>query len=886
MVSLRPHLLVTISLALASAAPAASDFIWVEGEDAVRHTMQPHGWYDSVKKENLSGKEWLSHFAGGTPPVADFEIRVSEPGDYHFWIRANSVAAPRLSYKLGGADWIEVDLRQSVENINIASDGKPDMRFISWINAGQLHLAEGTQRIAFKFLSANNNHGALDCFVLTRSPFMPRGALKPGQRTSKANPGLFAWEPDVDAFTDDAVIDLRHLNEDVAGRTGRVAAKGNHFVLGDGTPVKFWAANIGGAIHRLDHQSHIYLAKHLAKRGVNLVRIHGGIYSSRDPAVDKQKIDNLHHFVRALKQEGIYTKLSFYFPAWFRLDPWHKQGDRWSFMLLFFDPDMQRIYFRWADALLKTPNPYTGVPLGKDPAVAIVEIQNEDSHFFWTFDKKNAPPERWETLRQLYGSWLKRRYGSLEKALAAWGGARVEGDDPADGKMELLSAWNMTRAGLEGAPRRRKRVSDQVRFLTENMRGFYARAIGYFDAECGYDGLVSCGNWRTADASVLGPLEQYCYTAGDVIDHHGYFDHNHKGDGANWSVRPGHTFSSQSALSLRDANPLPYVEVDGHPNIISEIGWPMPNMYRAEWPFLTAAYGCLNGLDAICHFSLRGAGWDQSVSKFPMSTPTALGSFFATALIYRQQHVQEGASVVSEHLAIEDLLALKGSNVFVRPALDQLRADQVPSGQTGRIEEAIDPATFYAGRVTRSFDGRPEQSRVGDIRQFIDRQGKTIASATGEVRLDYGAQVVTIDTPKAQGAAGFLGRESTIRLGDTDIQMANDYGTVLVVALDNRPLARSKEILIQCMTIDQLYGWETSEPGGMAGTIRSVGSAPWGVQKIDAAVTLRLPGGKPTQVIACDENGYATDKVTSVSSGADAITIDINETTRYTVVMR
>ena len=880
------HLLVTSLLTLGNVALGAGNFIWVEGEDAVQHTMQRHGWYDSVKKENLSEGEWLSHFASGAPPVAEYTFRVPKTGDYSFWVRANSVANPRLSYRLGDGEWVEIDLSQAVENINIASDGKPDMRFISWVNAGQVTLSQRTQQIAFKFHSPNNNHGAIDCFVLTQGTFIPRGALKPGQRTHKANRGFFAWEPPADPFTDDALLDLRHLNEDVAGRSGRVDTRDNSFVLGDGTPVKFWAANIGGAIEDLDHTSHVYLARQLAKRGVNLVRVHGGYYSSHDPTFDMEKLDSLHHFVSALKQEGIYTKLSFYFPAWFRLDPWHKEGGRWPFMLLFFDPEMQEVYFNWADALLKTPNPYTGAPLGQDPAVAIVEIQNEDSHFFWTFGKDSAPPDKWETLKQLYGSWLKQRYGSLDSPLAAWDGRRVDGDAPAEGKMELLGAWHMTRAGIEAAPRRHKRISDQVRFLTENMRGFYEQAIDYFATECGYTGLVSCGNWRTADASLLGPLEQYCYTAGDVIDHHGYFDHGHEGEASNYSVRPGHTFSSVSALALDKANPLPYIEVDGHPSMISEIGWPMPNMYRAEWPFLTAAYGSLTGLDAICHFSLRGAGWDQSVSKFPLSTPVAMGSFFATALVYRQQHVQEAPSVVEEHLDVEELFALEGSNVVAEGALDQFRADQVPSGRTGPIEGAINPKTFYVGRVTRTFDGRPEGSYVEDIRSLVGARVQGIRSITEELRLDPTAKVATIDTPKAQGACGFLGQKGPIHLTDVDIEMGNDYGTVLVVALDDRPLETSRKLLIQCMTIDQLYGWETSEPGGMAGTIRDVGSAPWGVQKIDASVTLRLPGDAPMQIIACDENGYPTDHVTPTSGPAEAFTLQIHETTPYTVVVR
>ena len=49
----------------------ADDYVWIEGEEATSHSMQRHGWYDSVVKENLSGGEWLSHYAGGAPPEAE-----------------------------------------------------------------------------------------------------------------------------------------------------------------------------------------------------------------------------------------------------------------------------------------------------------------------------------------------------------------------------------------------------------------------------------------------------------------------------------------------------------------------------------------------------------------------------------------------------------------------------------------------------------------------------------------------------------------------------------------------------------------------------------------------------------------------------------------------
>lgn len=876
----------TFILTCAVAAPA--QFVWIEGEDAVEHSMKRHNWYDSVNRDSLSGGAWLSHFAGGEPPEATYSFRIATAGDHHFWIRANSVAGPRLSYRLDQGPWTEVALQHAIEKLNIATDAKPDMRFISWINAGQVKLSAGAHSIRFRFHSPNNNHGALDCFVLTPNAFLPRGALKPGAKTGKANPGYFAWEPELDNFSRDALIDLSYLNEDIAGQDGYLSAQGSEFRLANSQPVKFWAVNTGPGIWGLGDQSHVYLAKHLAKHGVNMVRVHGGIYGRTDGQVNMQRLERLQHLVWALKQEGIYTKISFYFPAWFRLDDWHRQGQRWPFMLLFFDEDMQRVYFNWARALLTTPNPYTKLPLGQDPAVAMLEIQNEDSHFFYTFNQKNAPPERWAKLKAIYGQWLQDKYGSMGKALQAWKTKPVEGDEPQGGEMELLNAWYMTTDGLKSQPAQRQRIADQTAFLTTNMRAFYAQAIDYFRNTCAYQGLVSCGNWHTADARTLDALERYCYTAGDVIDRHGYFDHNHKGDGASYSIRSGQRFTSQSALHLKHNSPLPYVETQGFPNIITEIGWPMPNMYRAESAFLCASYGALLGMDGIFHFSVGSSSWDQSVGKFILNNPVALGSYFAGALVYRGQYIQEAPPVVTESLRVDDLLDLQGSAAYVRPALDQFRAVQTSEGhaQSGSLNQGIDPMAFYVGRVVRNFKGRTDQSQTRNLAPYIDRDAKTIASVTGELLWDYGKGVVSMNAPKAQGAAGFLGSQGPVELNDMVIRMKNDYGTVMVVPLDDKPLAQSQRILIQCMTIDQLYGWRASEPGGLGGTVENVGSAPWGVETYQVSVSFKGAAFQSATVIACDENGYPTDKETQTIRTPGQLTININASAAYTVVKR
>ena len=55
--------------------------------------------------------------------------------------------------------------------------------------------------------------------------------------------------------------------------------------------------------------------------------------------------------------------------------------------LLFFEPTMQKGFKAWFKALYTTKNPYTGLTLGEDPAVAIIEMQNEDSLLWWGFSQ-------------------------------------------------------------------------------------------------------------------------------------------------------------------------------------------------------------------------------------------------------------------------------------------------------------------------------------------------------------------------------------------------------------------------------------------------------------------------------------------------------------------
>ena len=121
-----PALLLALPLAAAHAAS-----VWIEGESAVKSTMHRHPWwYDKVKKDVLSGGDWISNF-GKESGEADYSFEIPEQDDYTFWLRANPLNS-RVSYQLDGGTWTEINLGDKRGQQNIAEDNKFDLRFIAW----------------------------------------------------------------------------------------------------------------------------------------------------------------------------------------------------------------------------------------------------------------------------------------------------------------------------------------------------------------------------------------------------------------------------------------------------------------------------------------------------------------------------------------------------------------------------------------------------------------------------------------------------------------------------------------------------------------------------------------------------------------------------------
>lgn len=687
-------------------------------------------------------------------------------------------------------------------------------------------------------------------------------------RAADDDAGWFPFDPPKDNFGESA-IDLRSLNEKFAGEHGFIATKGDEFVFsGNQQPVRFWAVN--GPPHEASAEGLKTTARRLAKYGVNLCRLHGGIFGDSGKA-DPKRIEITQEIIEALKGEGVYAHLSIYFPLWMTPKPDHPylkgyDGQTHPFAALMFNPDFQREYREWWKALLLTPNPKTTKRLIDEPAVFGVEIQNEDSFFFWTFDANRLPDTQLRILETQFADWLKKKYGSLDGAFAKWNNLKTPRDNASENRVSFRPLWNTF---SEKTPRDR----DTAAFLFETQRRFYAETYAFLRS-LGFKGLITASNWATASPEVFGPLEKWSYTATDFIDRHGYFGVTHKGAESAWSIRNGHTYNDRSALRFdaeTPGKPKQFVHpsmdptYDNKPSMISETTWNRPNRYRSEAPVYFAAYGALQGSDAIVHFAFDGDHWSVKpnywMQPWTLMAPSQVAQFPAAALMYRRGLIKEGEKLATINLNTNDLLNLKGTPLPQDASLDELRLKDLPAtGADLKPGQRIDPLIHYAGRVDVNFNGAQAKTELKDLSKLIDHANEQVRSSTGELLLDYKTGLLTINSPKAQGASGNL-KNGAIKLSDITVESPLDNAHVLLVALDDTPLANSKRMLLQVMTEEKATGFATEDAGNGVKKIVEIGHDPWRVKRIEGSVEFK----KGAKIQPLDFNGYPKGNAISAS---------------------
>lgn len=689
-----------------------------------------------------------------------------------------------------------------------------------------------------------------------------------------------------DNFSDDALLDLSYLNEEEAGENGFITLSddGESFVNGNRDEVRFWA--IGGgdvasrnAFRALNDEQLAYYAKFLAKKGVNMIRYHGGIHSVTNDLnqVNTEAVEDIWRLVAAMKKEGIYTTIS---PFWaghvgvmqaaWNLGDYIGEIKPWG--LMYFEDRFKEAYKQWIEYLYTETNPYTGIPLKDDPAVGIIQIKNEDGVFFWTI--QDVKPSLKSIMEAKFYNWLIDKYGNINVAYTAWQNDTMDEDDPANGRMGLYIIWYATQPQTGG---RHQRLTDQIAFYAETQRNYYQEMYDHHRS-IGCKQIINGNNWKTADALRLFDVERWTNEVCDVMAVNRYVDPGHIGDNSGWRIEPGHHYVGNSVMKQPHTFPINVKQVAGRPFIMSESAWNLPNKYQAEGPFLIAAYMSLTGFDGYYWFSPSSYTYDanpywdfaQVNGQMPMfrwtvSTPGQIGMFPANALMYRKGFIAKGGVVVHEERSLLSVFEREIPMISEENSFDPNRDSYSNNTEEGETE--IAPIAYLAGPVRVVYDGNPANSEVSpSLGNLLDFQNKKVSSITGELTWDYAGGMCLLDAPSAKGICGFPGSKQRYELTDVIINTKNEYVVVNVVSMDDLPINQSEKILIQIGTTYRPTGWIEQAASFQLGgqtvqgfEIRDVGKMPWRAQNSDVSVIINNPKIQSARVL--NMNGYESREI-------------------------
>ncbi len=354
------------------------------------------------------------------------------------------------------------------------------------------------------------------------------GALAVWVAAEPVGEGDGAWFPfAIPVLADQApAFDLRGLNEKVAGENGWLRADGERFADERGGTFRIFGTNLTAEACFPDEAQAGPLARHLARFGYNMVRLHfldnqwgPGVPTltpqSNNVARDGLRPDSLaklDRFTAELRAAGVRINMNLHvgrhYPGWSEGLPPYSKG------LDYFMPGDVSELKAYCRALLTHVNPHTGLAYKDDPAVSVLEISNEDSLVSDPGWLGGLPEPCAGELRRQWVEWLRAKHRSTDRLRERWGidtgpfgpevappltEWRVENHEGAQSTVRPLAEgggvrWDADKAGVDpwhlqfesGRTRMESGKCYTIRFRARSTTG---NVLGLYYAHAG-------GDWR------------------------------------------------------------------------------------------------------------------------------------------------------------------------------------------------------------------------------------------------------------------------------------------------------------------------------------------------------------------------------------------------------
>ena len=707
--------------------------------------------------------------------------------------------------------------------------------------------------------------------------------------------------------TDDTnldTIDLTGLLDAPAGKHGFVQVRADgHFYYEDGTRARFFGTNVGGASCAPPKEEATVLAARLAKYGVNMLRLHSmdGRWGPLLPGdnktsqtLDPEALDRVDFFVSELKKQGIYVYMDLLDYRWFRSADGVAHGDdfshNWAGSMKgasIFDERMIQLQKDYATKLLTHRNPYTGLRYVDEPAMAVVETTNENSIFYFLRNKDLSLPYYRDLLEKRWNVWLVDRYKTREALAAAWTDeagrpALLDDENPAKGSVAFMFGASSKIPAVADPDKFNPMISpprygDALRFLCEIQRAYYRQMHGHLK-EIGVRAPIAGTNqtFFVADTEVDA-------SENDFMSRNQYWRH------PNRNAKPFFKFSNEALLEVdipTQRNPLSVIartSVAGKPQAVAEFNFPWPNEYRAEGLLMAAAYACLQDWDLFLLFSY-GSG-DEELSMFQsQSDPARWGEFPAAAMMFHRRDVARAKNEIHVVHTPEDCFTprpdtnrAQATNYRYLTFLSKVREAFIVDAYRGGADAALACGPSVDARIegTAQPIRMPEKpwqewlypnfvtaAQKAGLPGYADMDGtkKRFDSDTGQLSLDYGKGLLTIDTDRTQGAVGRLKKVGAIKLAAMQIDGEAEFAAVMATSLDGKPIGDSRRLLVTAVgrAENTSQGFWPPAPEQMRWTpvawmLPGQGRSPVIAEPVRANILLRAPA--PAKVYRLDPTG-------------------------------
>ncbi len=607
-------------------------------------------------------------------------------------------------------------------------------------------------------------------------------------------------------------VDLSFLLEGPAGKEGFIRVQNGHFVKGNGQRIRFWGVHLTdwskGSVLLPPKEDIPMWVGTLARFGVNMVRLHfldlpaprGIISAAGDDSrsFDAQQLDRLDFLVSELKKRGIYMDLNLNVGRSYKAGDNVKDYDKiqWGKGLTLFDPRLIELEKEYAKALLTHQNPYTKTEYRNEPAIAIVEILNENGI---GIGFRSPSPYYAAELTEQYNTWLNAKLSAPERAVL-----RQQAGVAGEGPIPLLKG-----AEVSAAPR--ERFQAEMSFYMQTEDHFYQDMSGYLKKTLGVKAPIT----GTADHGhsnssypMLTSLQHM-----DVIDGHVYWQHPGAPGPVNTAMVNDPLHSTVVQLSR--------TAIAGKPYTVSETNHPFPNDWSSEGIPIIAAYGNLQDWDAIIFYTFEpklSADWNPYIGDpFDISLdPVRMTQFATGALSFLRGDIHPAKTLVERSYSPEQVRESK----------------RLP-----RTEEPYFTPGFPLALPLE------HEVRIGTLNGLTTEKWPSDSSAvipsdTGELTWSTSPQntgVVTVNTERTQSLIGFL-KANPKPLKNLSADLHNNFAALTLTTMDGKPITSSAKMLFTAASRVTNTGLQRDASGRR---VANIGESPTLIEPVTGTVTLR-----------------------------------------------